>query len=162
MDRKQVKSIIAIILFMSFLLFGCRDDIEEFGPYRSIIAGTYGGYIWLVVENKDNRPSKLYELEIIEKGDDHYEFIFENIILKDKVIKIPNLEFKLIDHRIPEDLPCALINLSSGQVYKNAGKPINSYMIIHSDEISLEMYAEKTDDKSIINSFCLRTYLKPR
>lgn len=162
MDWKQAKCIIAIIVCMSFLLFGCRNDIEEFGPYRSIIAGTYEGYIWLVVENKENRPPKLYELEIIVKGDDHYEFSFENIISKDNVIQIPNLEFTLMDHKIPEGLPCALIYLTSGQEYKNAGKPINSYMIIHSDEISLEMYVEKTDDESIISSFSLRTYLKQR
>ena len=156
MEIAKLKIKKAIIIFICLLSFGCSDDVLSFEPYRSMIEGTYEGYLWL--------NQSLYgehTIEIIEIGDDYYELSISNIILKDTVIQISNLEFTLNDARVPGGAPNAYIELTYGQDFQINQKVSSSRITILSDQIHLKIHAESVDNNGLITSFSLNGFTKP-
>jgi len=113
----------------------------------------------------DERPDRMYAVEIIEKGNDHYEYSIEPIMVNDTIIQIPNLEFTLNEGSVPGGAPAANIESTAGQDWKIMGRDKTSslsYIMILPDQIHFWVIAESTNEDVPINLIKLRAFSKPR
>ena len=145
MKFRMMKSrFIYLFLCLTLILNGCNDDSKGFGPYRSLVPGTYTGEIVLALHN-----SYSVSVEIVEKTDGVYELIMANSeyweppffdILPNESISyysLPDLEFTL--DGLDERDYMAKIVISDGQPY-TYGRYSPSLITVHDEYVSIGLW----------------------